>query len=855
MGCVDGAVTRASCTIQADRVMLLGKVGTATATGGQIQVFIDDLPTTDYPDNITPGGAQFYRSWLDGVAFVEAGTPLSLQVTINRDNGQLSLANNTGGSVAFTSLSITSASQALLPANWTSITTTYDQGGALDTDAWEVTAPTMPFPTYAGALTEIESAGAGTLGATLASGGSPINLGNIWKDTRFSDVQLQMTLVDGTVLNLTPTYTGTAHLLGDLSNNGSVGLEDYLVLSANLHTNVSTLGQAEAYLRGDMNGDRLINHADFVAFRAAFPGGSGAFDAMVAQVPEPGTAFLVVVAAWLLFSLRSFRRNLVAEAAPRCPAVASRCTVIHSIENTSRISSMIHWRRYQFLTALVAIAILPAVDVHAVNVTMNTGDTLGNSSFNVAGNWSNAAAPSAGNSYFTGNVGLRTPADVNSYTFGGDSLRVNNTNFDPLVPATPAGGLWYKGTGTTGVITINNLILDGGLITHISAPTDLFQLAGNINVVSNSYIQGRQGAINILANISGTGSVTNPSSDGDGRIVRFMSPNNTYSGSIVNNGRFELSAGARMNFAIGASGVNNSISGAGPQNLLNGDFNINLTGASSTLGNSWTLVSATNRTFGDTFNIPGFTEFATGSWVKGNYQFSEATGMLTVAPPPDLLTLRINTTNGQVSIVNATAGASFDMNYYEVRSASGSLNIGAGGWNSIDGNVPASTTTWEKAGGSTANLISETNLLGMSTLNSSQNVGVGAAYAGTLPAHQDLRFFYGTKSGGTTLFGGFVEYVTSSVLLGDFNGNGKVDAADYTLWRNNLGAVEGSLLSGNGNGGTIDQSDYNLWKSNFGMGGSGSLAGQTQSIPEPATLGLLLLAACCGLVTRRSRQA
>ncbi|MEX2093400.1 MAG: hypothetical protein WD971_12020, partial [Pirellulales bacterium] len=44
-------------------------------------------------------------------------------------------------------------------------------------------------------------------------------------------------------------------------------------------------------------------------------------------------------------------------------------------------------------------------------------------------------------------------------------------------------------------------------------------------------------------------------------------------------------------------------------------------------------------------------------------------------------------------------------------------------------------------------------------------------------------------------------------LSGDFNNNMVVDAADYTVWRNNLGAVEGSLLSGNGNGGNVDDTD------------------------------------------------
>jgi len=78
----------------------------------------------------------------------------------------------------------------------------------------------------------------------------------------------------------------------------------------------------------------------------------------------------------------------------------------------------------------------------------------------------------------------------------------------------------------------------------------------------------------------------------------------------------------------------------------------------------------------------------------------------------------------------------------------------------------------------------------------------------------------------------FYQSRLAAVLDGDYNGNGIVDAADYTVWRN---------------GGSPDssQTGYDLWKANFGnTSGSGSSSGTaTTAVPEPSTITLILLAA------------
>jgi hypothetical protein len=849
-------MTPPTITTEADRVMLLGYAGTTTKTAGNpINVFVNDLPTTAYPDDIDPGGAFGFRTWFDGVAFIESGIDISLSATVDRDTGEITLSNNTGQDAQVISVSINSATGALDPNAWLSISDNYDEGGGFDTDVWNITAPAMPFPTATTTLSEAEDASGGGSGGTLTAAG--LNLGNAWIRTPQEDLQVSVTLTDSSVVTITPQYTGSAILPGNFDGDTDVDLTDYNTLVTNLHTDVSSLQPAEAYFLGDMNGDLALNYADFVAFRTAYDdaNGSGAFSE-VFGVPEPSSITLLGITSGLLILASFWRRRLerLELTFPRGCCSRSFCHAIHRVfESLSPETSTMTGKHFPiFLAVLAACGLVFSTQALAIEVTLTATDAFDGTSFNVAGGWSNTAAPSAGNDYFTGNFGLRTPADGNSYTFAGDSLTVNNTNFDPNAPAQPNGGLWWKGTGAAATITINNLILDGGYIVALNGPGDIFNLAGNLNVVSDSFIHARQGPINISAVVDGSGTITNPQSDGPGSTIVFQSPNNTYNGSIVNNGRFTLADNSVMNFSIGANGVNNSISGAGAENIFDGDFVFDLSSASSNLGDSWAVVTATNVAYGDTFNIDDFFEFSTGTWVSGAYQFSEATGMLSVAEELELLTLQVNTGNGQVRIVNGQDSASFDVNYYEIRSASGSLDVDA--WTSIDGNVPASETTWEKAGGSTENLISEINLQGMMSLDPMDPpVSIGNAYGGTLPEHQDIEFFYGTIDSAGSLFRGSVEYITSQSLLGDYNEDGIVNAADYVVWRNNEGS--NTSLPNDEIGGQIGQAHYDQWKDNFGTsnGAGTGVASLSSAVPEPSVWVMIVVGTALATLDRRRR--
>lgn len=59
--------------------------------------------------------------------------------------------------------------------------------------------------------------------------------------------------------------------------------------------------------------------------------------------------------------------------------------------------------------------------------------------------------------------------------------------------------------------------------------------------------------------------------------------------------------------------------------------------------------------------------------------------------------------------------------------------------------------------------------------------------------------------------------VDLSRLAGDYNLDGTVNIADYTVWRDQLGATVASYSGADGNGDTVvDQADYTVWKQNFG---------------------------------------
>ncbi|MGI9457851.1 MAG: PEP-CTERM sorting domain-containing protein, partial [Aeoliella sp.] len=76
---------------------------------------------------------------------------------------------------------------------------------------------------------------------------------------------------------------------------------------------------------------------------------------------------------------------------------------------------------------------------------------------------------------------------------------------------------------------------------------------------------------------------------------------------------------------------------------------------------------------------------------------------------------------------------------------------------------------------------------------------------------------------------------------GDYDNNGMVDTADYTVWREQLGATltlpnEDPTVTP----GQVTIEDYTVWKNNFGMTAAAGSATSFAVVPEPTCIALLI---------------
>ncbi len=127
-------------------------------------------------------------------------------------------------------------------------------------------------------------------------------------------------------------------------------------------------------------------------------------------------------------------------------------------------------------------------------------------------------------------------------------------------------------------------------------------------------------------------------------------------------------------------------------------------------------------------------------------------------------------------------------------------------------------------------------------------------YFGQIAAHPEQYLFWDTIHPTTrvhSILGDVASRLVGGVP-GDFNTNGKVDAADLALWRTGVGATNAGRRQGDANGdGQVDGADILAWQRALGTDLTAApRAGASVGVPEPAAISLFALCSVFALLGR-----
>lgn len=299
------------------------------------------------------------------------------------------------------------------------------------------------------------------------------------------------------------------------------------------------------------------------------------------------------------------------------------------------------------LASLLAVA--AASIAQAAPITMVQSNSTSGSSWLNTASWSDSAAPAAGNTYFvTGSTfTVRTPQSAAaSYSFGGDSLTVNNAR---LLFATLGGSN----------ITINNLTLtNGGMLSNGTTATQF--LLGTLAIDGSAFVRlhtvaaeaGRN--ITIASQITGSGSV--------GLIQKgtlsLTGVGNTFAGTWTVGGTMTIPDGTYSN----SSSLISTLVGSSAGSLgLNSNVTLNLwsrfdvdyawsTSGALTLASNGGAASAIIMTLDQNITV-GSLSIAGSVLGQGTYDytalstagfgdyFTNSGGSITVVPEPNAIAL------------------------------------------------------------------------------------------------------------------------------------------------------------------------------------------------------------------------
>ncbi|QDV72514.1 PEP-CTERM sorting domain-containing protein [Botrimarina mediterranea] len=643
-------------------------------------------------------------------------------------------------------------------------------GGSLDPTGWDPIGGSIGSSTTS-VLSETFAS------QSLANNGSVVlsTASGAWLESPFEDLSMELTLSGGGTRSVDVEFVGGAgrFVAGDFNTDGVIDAADYLLLAANAETNLAGLTAAESVLSGDLDGDGQNSILDFIQFKSLYEevNGGGSFAQMIASIPEPTTLGLVAASALALVTGR--RRT-------RQPAFT-----------TAGTTSM----RPQTLASLLAaltFALLPATASAVIIEDFAFNESIG-TTLDLTTN--------AGN---PGNAWVVDPDLTDTATNGIGSLRIRNA---------------------TTSLESNYLEIDNITTGKAWLVVEMAGWSFNTDTINPANFD--------------------PTNREQVRFAFLNNDNDPPSGSTLT-GQFQIErtteGGVQL---IGNTAGSGSTNIAGAYALTNDRstpftvaLEVDVTDTVETYSVYYKDGAAPFTPLGTGTIAPGrdanSIRFAISDSFAGDGEFFDINRVyLTDEDPlgvvaPTTLSLEVNTLTGGVTIHNPT-DAPINFDSYRIASDAGQLN--AARWVSLadqeaDAVGGGAGENWVESGGSGAGVLAESFLLGESEMVAGELAALGPVFAG---GAQDLTFQYRDTATGQLVI---VEptYVTGPVY-GDYNNDGSVNAADYTVWRDGNGDSDGN------NDGSVNSADYFVWMANYGATSIGVTA-----IPEPSSIAVLLTA-------------
>ena len=232
---------------------------------------------------------------------------LAITVTVDRVTGAMTFANAAGAPVDVRGYSISSTTGAISSGDLTPITDRLDAppggDGSIDpTNDWQITSTPGDHTLFS----EASTGGAASLSTAESFELSPADG---WLKSIYEDLDLQVTLDDGSVVAGIVEYTGNGGspwARSDLNFNGQLDPGDWTIFRTHHLQDMSGLSLAQSYQLGDLNGDGVNDFTDFRMFQADYTAenGAAAFAALL-KVPEPSTLALLVLGCTAVFVRRT----------------------------------------------------------------------------------------------------------------------------------------------------------------------------------------------------------------------------------------------------------------------------------------------------------------------------------------------------------------------------------------------------------------------------------------------------------------------------------------------------------------------------------------------------------------------